>query len=52
MGHLFQDECWEIHPRGYSFGCLLLKKLEKETAKDLEWQNNIFGTIIYENNGN
>jgi len=27
-------------------------KLEKEMAKALERKNGIFGTIIYENNGN
>ena len=38
MGHLFQDECWVGHPRGCSFGCLWLRKLEnaKTEAKTLK----------------
>ena len=52
MGCLFQDECWERHPKGCSFGCLWLSKLEKPMAKALERQNGIFGSYIYENNGN
>ena len=52
MGHLFQVECWARHPGICSFGCLWLKKLEKVMAKALERKNGIFGTFIYENNGN
>ena len=56
MGHLFQVECQEKHPRVCSFGLLWLRKLakvmEKDMAKALERQNGIFGTFIYENNGN
>ena len=52
MAHLLQYECWEIHPRGCSFGCLWLRKLAKEKTKALERQNNIFGVTIYKNNGN
>ena len=52
MGHLFQDECWEKHPSGCSFRLLWLNKLAKEMGKTLERQNDIFGTFIYENNGN
>jgi len=52
MGHLFQAECWEIHPRGCSFGCLWLRKLARENSKTLERKNNILGSIIYKNNGN
>ena len=33
MGHLFQAKYWARHPRGYSFGCLWLRKLEKKMAK-------------------
>jgi len=36
MGHLFQVECWERHPRGCSFGCLWLRKLTKAMAKALK----------------
>jgi len=50
VGHLFQVEFWAGHPRGCSFGCLWLKKLAK--AKNLERKKGIFGTFIYENNGN
>jgi len=49
MGHFSQDDCWERHPRGSSFGCLWPRKLEKEMAKALERENCIFGTFIYEN---
>lgn len=52
MGHLFEPECWEIHPRGCLFVCLWLRKLAKEKAKALERKNNIFCAIIYGNNGN
>ena len=52
MGHIVQVEWWARHPRGCSFGCLWIRKLAKETAKALKRQNNIFGTFIYENNGN
>ena len=52
MGHVFQAECWARHPRGCSFGCLWLRKLAKEMANALERKNGIFGTIIYQNNGN
>jgi len=52
MGHVFQVECWAGHPRRCSFGCLWLRKLAKAMAKALERQNGIFGTFIYENNGN
>jgi len=52
MGHLFQAECWAIHHRGCSFSYLWLRKLENGKAKALESRNGIFGTIIYENNGN
>ena len=52
MGHLFQANCWEKHPSGCSFGLLWLRKLEKEKEKALERKNDIFGTFIYENNGN
>jgi len=31
---------------------LWIRKLAKEIAKALERQNGIFGTFIYENNGN
>jgi len=31
---------------------LWLRKLENAMAKDLERKNGIFGTFIYENNGN
>jgi len=37
---------------GCSFGCLWLRKLAKAMAKDLERKNGMFGTFIYENNGN
>ena len=33
MGHVFQDECWERHPRGCSFGCLWLRKLAKKCLR-------------------
>ena len=36
MGHVFQDEWWEGHPSGCSFGCSWLRKLEKEMAKELK----------------
>jgi len=52
MGHLFQVECWARQPKGCSFDFLWLTKLEKEMAKALERKNDIFGTFIYENNGN
>ena len=52
MGHLFQAECWEKHPSGCSFRLIWLRKLEKEKEKSLKRQNGIFGTFIYENNGN
>ena len=39
MGHLFEDECWAIHPRGCSFGCLWLRKLAKAMAKALKGNN-------------
>jgi len=32
--------------------CLWLRKLAKAMTKALERQNDIFGTFIYENNGN
>lgn len=32
--------------------CLWLRKLENEMTKALERNNDIFGTFIYENNGN
>ena len=40
------------HPWRCSFGCLWLRKLAKTMVKTLERQNDIFGTYIYENNGN
>jgi len=52
MGHLFQAKCWARNPRGYSFGCLWLRKLVKALSKALERQKGIFGTFVYENNGN
>ena len=52
MGHLFQAECWERHPRGCSFGYLWLRILAKAMAKALERKNGFFGTIIYENTVN
>ena len=52
MGHLFQAKCWVGHPIMCSFGCLWLRKLAKAMDKALERKNGIFGTIIYENNGN
>ena len=52
MGHLFQAECWARHPRGCSFGCLWPGKLAKAMNKALERRNGIFGTFIYEINGN
>ena len=52
MGHLFQVECWERHPKGCSFGLLWLRKLENAKANTLEKKNDIFGTFIYENNAN
>ena len=36
MGHVFQDEWWEKHPRGCSFGLLWLRKLEKSMVKALK----------------
>ena len=52
MRHIFQAEWWEQHPSGCSFGYLWLRKLAKAMAKALERKNGIFGTTIYENNGN
>jgi len=52
MRYVYQFECWARHLRGHSFGFLGLRKLAKEMAKALEMQNGIFGTFIYENNGN
>ena len=52
MGQVFQAEWWEKHPSGRSLSLLWLRKLEKEKAKALERKNDIFGTFIYENNGN
>ena len=52
MGHLFQVECLARHLSGCSFCLLWLRKLAKTMAKDLERQNGVFGTFIYENNGN
>ena len=52
MEHLFQAEYWAKHPSGCSFGLLWLRKLEKEKEKALERKDGIFGTFIYENNGN
>ena len=52
MGHLFQAKYWERHPRRCSFSYLWPRKLEKEMAKALERENDIFGTFIYENNEN
>jgi len=52
MGHLFEVEFWARHPRGYSLGCVRLRKLAKEMTKALERKNGIFRTFIYENNGN
>jgi len=37
---------------GCSFGLLWLRKLAKAMDKALERKNGIFGTFIYENNGN
>ena len=51
MGNVFQAKWWVGHPRGCSFGCLWLRKLAKAMDKTLERKNDIFGTIIYENNG-
>ena len=36
LGHLFQNACLEIHPRGCSFGFLWLRKLAKAMAKALK----------------
>ena len=52
MGHIFQAEWWGKHPSGCLFRLLWLRKLEKEMAKAIKRQNEIFGMIIYENNGN
>ena len=52
MGYVFQAECWVGHPRGCSFGFLWLRNLAKEMDKELKRKNGIFGTFIYENNGN
>jgi hypothetical protein len=52
MGHLFQAECWEKHPSDGFIWLLWLRKLAKAMAKALERKNGIFGTFIYENNGN
>ena len=52
MGHIFQGECWAKHPKGCSFSCLWLRKLAKAMAKALDRKNGIFGTFVYENNGN
>ena len=37
---------------GITCDYLWLRKLAKAMAKALEWQNDIFGTFINENNGN
>ena len=52
MGHIFKVEWWEGHPSGCSFDCLWLRKLAKAMDKALNRQKGIFGTFIYENNGN
>ena len=52
MGHLFQAECWEKHPSVFSFGLLWLRKMENTKEKALERKYDVFGTFIYENNGN
>ena len=52
MVHIFQDEGQEEHSSVCSFGCLWIRKLAKAMTKALKWQKAIFGTIIYENNGN
>ena len=52
MGHLFQAECGEKHPSGCSFRLIWLRKLAKAKENSLERKNGIFGTFIYENNGN
>jgi len=36
MGHVFQAEYWARHPSVCSFGCLWLRKLAKEMAKELK----------------
>ena len=52
MGHLFLAECWAMHARWCSYGCLWVRKLAKAMDKALERENDIFGTFIYKNNGN
>ncbi len=52
MEHVFQDEWWERHPRVCSFDCLWLRRLANAMDKALKRKNGIFGTFIYENNGN
>ena len=52
MGHIFQVEWWAKHTCGCSFRLIWLRKLAKAKANGLERQNGIFGTFIYENNGN
>jgi len=44
-GHLFEDECWERHPRGCSFDCLWLRKLAKAMAIAL---NDILARLFME----
>ena len=46
MGHVFQAEWWERHPKGCSFGCLWLKKLAKAMAKALIRQRGILAHLV------
>jgi len=36
MGHVFQDECWEKHSSGCSFGLLWLREIDKDINKGIE----------------
>ena len=46
MGHVFQAEWWERHPRGCSFGCLWLRKLAKAMTKALKRQKGILAHLF------
>ena len=36
MRHIFQDECWEEHHSGRSFGLLWLREIRKGNGKGFE----------------
>ena len=52
MRHIFQDKCWEKHPRAAVHRLLWIKEFGKGNDKEFGNKRGIFWNFIYEDNGN